>query len=158
MSDDLILTDDEKQSLAEAQPQLTKNQRAMILARRAAQAFIEQTPPFVVTESNLNLICDWLIKNGLPPETDNFILAFTALSTAHLLEDAPEVPEAPTLKVPALTLADIEKMSGDEYRKRMLGEKGFPELVNALEAAAKPRPRIQAGGHGGIGLAQRVNR
>lgn len=39
------------------------------------------------------------------------------------------------------TLADINKMSGEEYKKKLLSEKGFAEAVEALEKEAADRNR-----------------
>jgi len=48
------------------------------------------------------------------------------------------VPLAPK---PKYTLADINKMSGEDYKKRLLHEKGFPEIVEKLEQEAVQKAR-----------------
>ena len=151
------LTAVERELLDAQVPQYSKFQLAQIGARRAAQDFMDNCPAFYPSEINLEIVCDWLVKNGLPPETNNFTLAFTALSTAHLLEDAPDVPAPKPGSLETLTLADVERMPSDAYRRRLQQEPGFAEKVETLLTAAS-RPRIQAGAHAGTGYADRVSR
>lgn len=40
-----------------------------------------------------------------------------------------------------MTLADVERMSSDEYKRRLLTDPKFSEMVNKLEATRPPRPR-----------------
>jgi hypothetical protein len=128
------LTPEERAVLAAQTPRYSKHELAQIAARRAAQEFIEATPSFNPSEANLTVIVELMIKHGMEPLVANFTLAHNALAQAGLIEEAD--PDAPQPS-PEPTLADIDRMPSDEYRKR-LNDPAFVDLVNRLEAA-KPK-------------------
>jgi hypothetical protein len=176
------------------QQQLVTNQ---LLARANASVFFETHPEFYACSDNVEVMIDWMIKNGLHPTVKNFETAQSAMAEAGLLlsspivrEESPTPPAAPVAalenlvpntqtpaepvarisdpeppqakrqeRVPSglnsriasnsgvetvastLTLVDIDRMSSDEYKRRLQTDKSFVELVNKLEAARPPRPR-----------------
>lgn len=168
------------------------------------QIFVNQTPEFYAHQENVELLCDWVLKNGLNPTARNFALAYSTAKEAGLLLEPPIVREAPpavapqpeavvaaapvqentvsesqtpvvqparidepvqpqiksqakvpsglnsrvasntgveqsTPEKPAFTLAQINRMSSDEYKRRLMTMPGFSKLVETLEkeAAAK---------------------
>jgi hypothetical protein len=175
------------------------------------QIFVNQTPEFYAHQENVELLCDWVIKNGLNPTTRNFALAYSTAKEAGLLleppivredtpaavvepqpvavvEAAPVVPEntvpesqapvaeaaridepvqpqpksqarvpsglnsrvasntgvdVPTTEKPAFTLAQINRMSSDEYKRRLMTMPGFSKLVETLEKEAAEKRQQQ---------------
>ncbi len=175
------------------------------------QIFVNQTPEFYAHQDNVELLCDWVLKNGLNPTARNFALAYSTAKEQDLLisspivrEDAPTVvvtpqPEAvvevapvvpentvpesqapvvqparidepvqpqtksqarvpsglnsrvasntgvevPTSEKPAFTLAQINRMSSDEYKRRLMTTPGFSKLVETLENEAKAKRAVQ---------------
>jgi hypothetical protein len=63
------------------------------------------------------------------------------MDAAGLLISEGESEDAPP--EPQLTNADVEKLSADDYRRRMLREPGFAEKVEELEQARPQRPRLR---------------
>lgn len=170
------------------------------------QIFVNQTPAFYAHQENVELLCDWVLKNGLNPTVRNFALAYSTVREAGLLLDPPIVREdspvvvdptpapAPVVEMPApentvpesqapvaeaaridvpqqpqtksqakvpsglnsrvasntgveqsatekplFTLAQINRMPADEFKRNLVAIPGFSKLVETLEkeAAAK---------------------
>ncbi len=175
------------------------------------QIFVNQTPEFYAHQENVELLCDWVLKNGLNPTARNFALAYSTTKEAGLLlespivrEEAPaavavvpqpeavvestpvventvpesQVPvvqparidepvqpqiksqarvpsglnsrvasntgvEVSTVEKPAFTLAQINRMSADEYKRRLMTTPGFSKLVETLEKEAQEKRQQQ---------------
>lgn len=176
----------------------------------AFQIFVNQTPEFYAHQENVELLCDWVLKNGLNPTPRNFALAYSTAKEAGLLLEPPIVREAPaavvepqpeavvvaapvvpentvpesqtpvaeaaridapvqpqtksqarvpsglnsrvasntgveqsTTEKPAFTLAQINRMSADEYKRRLMTMPGFSKLVETLEKEATAKKALQ---------------
>lgn len=172
------------------------------------QIFVNQTPAFYAHQENVELLCDWVIKNGLNPTTRNFALAYSTAKEAGLLLEPPIVreeppavvapqPEAvvetpvvkdtvpesqapvaeaaridepvqpqpksqakvpsglnsrvasntgvevPTAEKPMFTLAQINRMSSDEYKRHLMTNPGFSKLVETLEKESAAKRQVQ---------------
>lgn len=174
------------------------------------QIFVNQTPEFYAHQENVELLCDWVLKNGLNPTARNFALAYSTVKEQDLLISPPIVREAPAAVVevppvaaavetpvvlentvpesqapvaqaaridvpeqpqtksqarvpsglnsrvasntgveqsssekPAFTLAQINRMSSDEYKRRLMTTPGFSKLVETLENEAKAKRQQQ---------------
>lgn len=175
------------------------------------QIFMHQTPEFYAHGENVELLCDWVLKNGLNPTVRNFALAYSTVKEQDLLISPPIVrEEAPVVEVvpppvavveaapaaventvpesqapvaeaaridepvqpqtksqarvpsglnsrvasntgveqsaaekPAFTLAQINRMSADEYKRRLMTTPGFSKLVEVLENEAKAKRQQQ---------------
>lgn len=175
------------------------------------QIFVNQTPEFYAHQENVELLCDWVLKNKLNPTVRNFALAYSTAKEQDLLvsppivrEEAPTVVVAPqpeavvevapivpentvpesqapvvqparidepaqpqtksqarvpsglnsrvasntgveqsTTEKPAFTLAQINRMSADEYKRRLMTTPGFSKLVETLEKEAQAKRAVQ---------------
>jgi hypothetical protein len=139
-----------------------------------AIAFKNANPDYYPHPDNLQTLAAWMQKNNLDPVKENFQYAFEQLKEYMIPKPqavAPVVaaPEptptpAPTTAVrpvssgltrsngsdsgPApnigITRAEIDKMSGDEYKRRLLKEAGFRDKVEALDRAEAQRRQARA--------------
>ena len=128
------LTADEQALLAAQTPRYSKHELAQVAARRAAGEFIEVTPGFFPSESNLRLLCDWMIRMELEPTIDSFEKAYAVLES--VLDPAPEPdPNAPK----PVTASDIDRMSSEDFKQRLKQDKAFAAQVEAFGAAEPSR-------------------
>lgn len=134
-----------------------------------ALAFRRSRPDYYPTNDNLQTLAAWIEKNQLDPIKENFELAYDTLK--DVLETRPAAPvsvqpPADPKPVPVadprppasgltrnnssdsgpitnigITRQELDRMSGDEYKKRLLHEKGFREKVEALDRAEAERLR-----------------
>ena len=165
-----------------------------VMAKQNFDIFAANTPAFYsVDNENRKTLTDWMFKNKLAPTVDNFNTAYSSLSSAGLLNEAPVVrpepvpvvepapkPQEPVVAEvridptpqpqvtrhsqvpsglnervssaagpvsvdgPSLTLADIDRMSPDEYKAKIKNP-AFVKLVNDLEQAALLKCRQRLG-------------
>jgi hypothetical protein len=109
---------------------------------QAFHKFVTSNPGFYDCSENVMTVCGWANKNGLPKSSvESYDIAFAACRAAGLLLSRGESEDAPP-EPPSLTLADIERMPSDEYKRR-LADPNFCALVNRLEAARPVRPRLR---------------
>lgn len=149
----------ERMTAAEISAEIERRENSPSLEQlKAAQAFHEfvlSNPSFYDCSENVDTLLTWMRKYAILPSLEHYEQAFAACQAAGLLITEGESEDAPP--EPQLNLADIEKLSADDYRRRMLREPGFAEKVEAL-LSAHPQKRIAAGGHAGMGHADRVSR
>ena len=81
------------------QQQMTTQQ---LLARQNAQEWMGNHPEFYPCAENINTICDWMVKNGLPPTVKNFEFAQTKMDESGLLLSSPIVREVPPTPAPVV--------------------------------------------------------
>lgn len=117
-------------------------------ALEQAQAFKNANPDYHVCKQNFETLANWIIKNGLEPVQENFQLAYDTLKEYMIQKPQPVVaapvvvPDPPPAPTPArpvssgltrsngsdsgpapktgYTQAEIDKMSGDEYKRLVL--------------------------------------
>lgn len=136
-----------------------------IKAKIEADAFVAANPEYYKCQANFDAITKWLLKNNLAPVRQNFQLAYDKLSAVGLLFTGPtpeseeNPPVASTTRVPSgltrnqsadesgipvqkqYTEAEIDAMTADVYRRKLLGERGFAEAVERIENERAQRRR-----------------
>jgi hypothetical protein len=164
-----------------------------VMAKQNFDIFVEGSNGFYDDNDNRKTLTDWMFKNKLAPTVENFTTAFSSLTSAGLLNEAPVVrpepvpvvepapkPQEPVVAEvridptpqpqakrqsqvpsglnervssaagpvsvdgPSVTLADIDRMTPDEYKAKMKNP-AFIKLVNDLEQAALLRRRQRLG-------------
>jgi hypothetical protein len=138
-----------------------------------AIAFKNATPEYYPCAGNLQTLAAWMQKNNLDPVKENFQFAFEQLKEYMTPKPEPVVqktePEPTPQPAPqpaprpvssgltrsngsdsgpapniGITRAEIDKMSGDEYKKKLLHEPGFRAKVEALDQAEVQRRQARA--------------
>jgi hypothetical protein len=94
-----------------------------------ALKFTNETPAYHGTPANFAALVAFMQKHNLRPTAANWNLAFTALDKEGLLTKT----SGPVQKhVKALTIADIDRMPADVYKRRLLNDPEFAAHVEAL--------------------------
>lgn len=83
-------------------------QTQQIMARQNAEVWLERHPEFYACSENIDMVCDWMTKNGLPPTVKNFEYAQTQMSEAGLLLSSPIVREVQPVVAPVVTPVEIQ--------------------------------------------------
>jgi hypothetical protein len=139
-----------------------------------AIAFKNANPDYYPHPDNLQTLAAWMEKNNLDPVKENFQYAFEQLKEFMVQKPAaviaaPIVTPEPVTPAPqpaprpvssgltrsngsdsgpapniGITRAEIDKMSGDEYKRRLLKEAGFRDKVEALDRAEAQRRQARA--------------
>lgn len=63
------------------------------------------------------------------------------LRNAEVARAAAEQTRLAKVPVEQLTISDVDKMTGDVYKNRLVSDKGFAAKVDELESKRPPRPR-----------------
>lgn len=134
-----------------------------------AKAFMRERADYFPCQKNLETLAAWIEKYELDPIKENFTLAYDTLKDVLISRPAPApVVETPVTVQPTpittpaprpvstgltrsnasdsgpapsagITRQELDKMSGDEYKRKLLHEKGFREKVEALDRAEMER-------------------
>lgn len=132
---ELVLSENEKQMLAEMPQHLTAGQKKQIIAMRTFQSWYDQKEGVNLSKADLDLLTSTLLQHGLDATQEGaWEQVYNMLNAADLLELPPDAPAKPA----PFTAADIDAMDSTTYRRHLTQTPGFAALVDSLEFATKP--------------------
>ena len=118
------------------------------------QIFVNQNPEFYAHQENVELLCDWVLKNGLNPTVRNFGIAYSTAKEAGLLLEPPIVREEPPVVVD-LTPAPAAEVVETPAPENTVPESQAP-VVEAARIDAPPQPQTKSQAKVPSGLNSRV--
>lgn len=112
---------------------------AAMRAEKEAKLFVQANPDYYVCPDNFRTMVNWMLKNQLAPNRDNFQLAFDRLKEVGLLleapivrEDKPEVQVTAPVSTPANSQQEPESTSRITSSEPQSQTKRTPRVASGL--------------------------